>query len=91
MRLRAAFKREHSIHSRLGGMSTESPARAKDLSLKRSFQQGHIDFEDFETLLVKNAKKRAADCKDSMGKVRCFCPPFAHLLTRFAFGEHKVT
>ena len=47
----------------------DSPARKKDLSLKRLFREGETDFDDLELLLVKNARSRAAHYKDNLGKV----------------------
>lgn len=53
-------------------MADDSPARKKDLSLKRLFREGEIDFDDLELLLVKNARSRVAYYKDNLGKVHGF-------------------
>ena len=50
-------------------MADDSPARKKDLSAKRLFREGELDFEDLQTLLINNAKRRAAHYRDNLGKV----------------------
>ena len=47
-------------------MPEDSPTRLKELKLKSSFLGGHIDFDDLELCLVRNAKQRALNWKASI-------------------------